>query len=156
MTCHLCFITQVRSHALPLNQAGGFSAASPNADSVSAISPRQPLLLSEVCSLWIMSVSKSRWLICDSRWEAGKQAMAENGTSWTVTHICLFEVFAEHSSAWFPDKWKAFVQRHISFGAGNAKCTSLSFCIHHRMDKLDKPVAHKVGSWIISLIFSAC
>lgn len=28
--------------------------------------------------------------------------MAGNDTSWT----CLFEVFAEHSSARYPDKWK--------------------------------------------------
>lgn len=44
--------------------------------------------------------------MCDSRWEAGKPAMAGSGTSWTVSRICLFEVFAEHSSARFPDKWK--------------------------------------------------
>lgn len=32
--------------------------------------------------------------------------MAGNDSSWTVSRICPFEEFAEHSSAWFPDKWK--------------------------------------------------
>lgn len=58
------------------------------------------------CVFRFMPVSKRRWLICDSRWKAGKPAMAGNDTSWTVSRICLFEVFAEHSSARFPDKWK--------------------------------------------------
>ena len=33
--------------------------------------------------------------------------MAGSDTSRTVSRICSFEVFAEHSCAWFPDKWKA-------------------------------------------------
>lgn len=32
--------------------------------------------------------------------------MAGNDTLWTVSRICLFEVFTEHPPAWFPDKWK--------------------------------------------------
>lgn len=78
----------------------------PDPDSVSFIMSALALWPSEVRSLWFMSVSKRRWLICDSGREAGKPAMAGNDTLWTVSRICLFEVFAEHSSAWFPDKWK--------------------------------------------------
>lgn len=48
---------------------------------------------SEVLSLWFMSISKRRWLMCDSRWEARKSVMAGNDTSWTVSCNCLFEVF---------------------------------------------------------------
>lgn len=38
--------------------------------------------------------------------EEGKPAMAGNDTLWTISRIRSFEVFAEHSSAWFPDKRK--------------------------------------------------
>lgn len=63
----------------------------PDLDSVTMSVLR--LWSTEVCSLWFMSVSKRRWLISDSRWEAGKPAMAGNDTSWTVSRNCLFEVF---------------------------------------------------------------
>lgn len=56
-------------------------------------------------------------------------AMAENGTSWTVSRICSFEVFAEHSSAWLPDKWKDLFKDTLVLKQAiqTADCTSQSF-----------------------------
>ncbi len=121
----------------------------PHPDSISVIMSALGLWLSAVRFLRFMSVSKRRWLICDSRWEAGTPATAGNDTSWTISRLCLFEVFAEHSSARSPNKWKdplrdTFVLEQALQTADYS--TSQSFeSILGSMDKLDKPVSYKVG-----------
>lgn len=104
--CHSQCIREVWSYAFSLNQSCWLFCSVPDSDSVSVVVSLLRLWPSEVRSVWFTSVAETRWLICDSRWEAGKPAMAGNDTSWTVSRICSFEVFAEHPSACFPDKWK--------------------------------------------------
>ena len=55
--------------------------------------------------------------------------MTENGTSWTVSRICFFEVFAEHSCSWFPDKWKDLSKDTLVLEQAlqTAGCTSQTF-----------------------------
>lgn len=107
MTCHLHCIRDIGSYVcIFFKSSCRMFSSVPDPDSVSFIMSVLTLWLSEVRSIWFMSVSKRKWLICDSRRKAGKSEMAGSDTLWAVTCICLFEVFAEHSSAWFPDKRK--------------------------------------------------
>lgn len=155
MTCHL--------HCIRSSELCIFSKSScwmlswvPDADSV--IMSLLALWPCEVRSLWFMSVSKRRWLIRDSRWEAGKPAMAENGTSWTVSRVSSFEVFAEHSSAWFPDKWKDSFKDTLVLEQAlqTADCASQSFVSTIAETNWIKPVSYKVWAILFALIFSAC
>lgn len=56
--------------------------------------------------LWFMSVSKGEMI---NMWLQVGSSEASDNWGWhfmDLSRICLFEVFAEHSPAWFPDKWK--------------------------------------------------
>lgn len=71
-----------------------------------------------------------------SMWEAGKPG---DGGELHLDSLamCLFEVFAEHSSAWLPGQMGGIVQRR-EFVPEQASRTA-------DVDKLDKPVSYKVG-----------
>lgn len=145
------------SYAFSVNPALFINA--PDYDSVPVTSCQWCSFLwpSEVHSLGFVTVSKRRWLIRDSRWEAGKPVTAGNDTSLTVSHFCLFEVFAEHSSVWFPDKWKDLFKDALGFVQvlQTADCSTLkSFVCNVR---LDNPVSYRMGGCSIhTLISSAC
>lgn len=156
MTCHLHHIREVRSCAFFSKSSRWMFSRVPDADSV--IMSLLALWPCEERSHWFMSVSKRRWLIRDSRWEAGKPAMAENGTSWTVSRVSFVWSICWAFLCMISWQMEGFVQRHISFGAGTSRCR-LRFtilCIYRSRDKLDKPGSYKVGATLFALISSAC
>lgn len=99
----------------------------PDSDSASVI---MSVLVSgclKCVSFWFLSVSKRRWLICDSRWEVGTLS---DGWKWHFTdrlsHLLVWSICWTFLCmvSW---QMESFVQRHIRFGAGTSNCTSQSF-----------------------------
>lgn len=119
----LHLINNHKKMARPHNCIRNHSLFSDDPDSVSALSRQCFLRTSEVCSLWFMSVSKRRWLICDCRREAGEPAIAGNNISRTVPLLVLVWSICWaflNMVSWQMEGF--FFQRHTSFGAGTTIC----------------------------------
>lgn len=94
----------------------------PDPASVSFIVSVLALWPSEVHSLWFMSVSKRRWLICDSRRESRE---ASDGREWHfMDHLSHALVWSICWAFLCMVSWQMerFIQRHIGFGAGTSNC----------------------------------